>query len=48
MFPLIDQVIPNISATLQIRLNMFADRIVRETFAKLKTDAEKSSDLNRR
>lgn len=44
----IDQVIPEISATLQIRLNMFAERIVKESFARLRTEAEKASDLNRR
>jgi hypothetical protein len=44
----IDQVIPEISSTLQIRLNMFAERIVKESFARLRTEAEKAADLNRR
>ncbi len=44
----IDQIIPDVSASLQIRLQLFAERIIKETFATLRVEAEKSADKNRR
>jgi tetratricopeptide (TPR) repeat protein len=47
------QLNPNLSGALrergiEIRLQVFAERIVKETFAKLRIEAEKSADTNRR
>jgi Fic family protein len=37
----IEEIVPTISGVLQIRLNMFAERVVREMLAELSTSAEK-------
>ncbi len=43
----VDQLTPMISGILQIRLSMFAERIVNELFSALKGAAEKAFDQNR-